>query len=207
MAVETASGGMISGDAARSRRYRARRKASGEGPPMTRAEQAALSKAWASRAPRDGQGRFAPSRPLDEAGEKARQDRIARDRALRFQQQDRRTRVGRRARAIERQLRDMLKRLGKSISIDVDLTIGQIASVAVRAEILRAEQSRGAIIPADKLTACANVIARGLSRIGLRPDMLDETGDRPSPGSSIANQRWGTSTKDRSPDGRARTAE
>jgi hypothetical protein len=147
------------------------------------------SQRWARAAPRDHHGRFAPKAPLDAAGEADRQRRIDRDRALRAQVQDQRTRIARRARAIERQLREMLRRQSsKPITVDVDLTIGQIAAVAVRLEILRAEQSRGIVVDADKVSRLANTIARALARLRLKPTMFDEE-DR-APSGRFSRARW-----------------
>jgi hypothetical protein len=60
----------------------------------------------------------------------------------------------------------------------------------VRAEILKAEQSRGIIVDAEKFTKLANVIARGLAHIGLRPSLLDGDGER-QPKGWVSQARWG----------------
>jgi hypothetical protein len=168
-----------------------------------------------SRAQRDSRGKFLPAQPLDEAGEAERERRLARDRDLRKQAQDQRTAIARRARTIEGQLRAQLRRQGRAILVHDELTINHAAQLAVRLEILRAEQSRGLHVDDDSVTRYVNAVQRALARLGLRSSLLD--GERVPRGLGVARQRWSeqaaqtadqreasATTKDTSPDDRLR---
>ena len=122
------------------------------------------------------------------ASEEERHRRLAREAALRRQAQDQRTRIGRRVRAIERQLREILKRQGWGVTIDADICIGQVAQANVRLEALRSQMSRGLEIDDNQFTRLINISQRGLAKLGLRPTLLDV--DRAPRGQSIARQRW-----------------
>jgi hypothetical protein len=63
----------------------------------------------------------------------ARQDPAAQA-VQRHTAQDQRTRIGRRVRAIERDLRAQLRRRGRTISIDADITIGRVAQAGPGAD-------------------------------------------------------------------------
>jgi hypothetical protein len=146
--------------------------------------------AWGqSRAQRDSRGRYLPAKQLDAAGEAERQRRREREAALKAQTQDQRTRIGRRVRAIERDLRNQLRRQGRTVTIDIDLTVGQIAQAAVRIEAFRSQQSRGLAVDDNQFTRLLNISQRGLAKLGLKPSLFDD--DRAEPrGLSVARQRW-----------------
>jgi hypothetical protein len=173
--------------------------------------------AWGqSRAQRDAKGRYLPVKELSAAGEAERQRRREREAAIKAQAQDQRTRIGRRVRTIERDLRNQLRRQGWTVTIDADLAIGQVAQANVRLEALRSQMSRGLAIDDNQLTRLINISQRGLAKLGLRPTLLDV--DRVPRGQSVARQRWkneqaaktadreSATTKDTPPDDRHRTA-
>jgi hypothetical protein len=139
---------------------------------------------------------------------KARQEAAAQA-ALRHTAQDQRTRIGRRVRSIENQLRAQLRRQGRTISIDADITIGQVAQAQVRIEAFRAQMSRGLAIDDNQFTRLIDISQRGLVKLGLRPTLLDD--GRAPRGLRVARERWNvqaaqtadreaTATKDASPD-------
>jgi hypothetical protein len=148
------------------------------------------SKRWARAAPRDGHGRFAPKMPLSPAGEAERLRRLARDRDLRKQVADQRTAIARRTRTIEGQLRGQLRRQGRAILVNDELTINHAAQLAVRLEILRAEVSHGLPVDDDQVTRYVNAVQRALARLGLRPSLLED--ERAPRGQAVARQRWQT---------------
>jgi hypothetical protein len=124
--------------------------------------------------------------------------------------QDQRTRIARRVRSVENQLRAQLRRRGRTISIDDDLSIGQIAQAQVRIEATRAQQSRGLEVDDMALARLINISQRGLAKLGLRPTLLD-AGLAPR-GLSIARERWNraattTEATGEYPDDDRRTAE
>src|SRR5438445_5387540 len=70
---------------------------------------------------------------------------------------DQRTRLARRARTIERQLRAEVERLGRTVTVHDDILIGQLAACMVRSEVMRGEASRGGQPVSDEqLTRLAN---------------------------------------------------
>jgi hypothetical protein len=82
---------------------------------------------------------------------------------------DGRTRIARRQRAIERELRAQLTAQGRTILIHDDIQIGALADCMVKMEILRGEASRGHAIDDEQLTRYANIAQRLVSALGLRP--------------------------------------
>jgi hypothetical protein len=71
---------------------------------------------WTPQAgPRDAHGRWVPVRRTS-VSEEERRARLAREAALRRQAQDQRTRIGRRVRSVENQLRAELRRQGRTIT-------------------------------------------------------------------------------------------
>ena len=143
--------------------------------------------AWAKTAPRDEGGHFIGRKRLDPVVEAARQRRRERDAAVKAQLADQRTRVGRRVRAIENNLRAQLRKQGRAVSIDADITIGQIAQATVRIEAFRAQLNRGLEVDDNQMSRLINISQRGLSKLGLRPTRLD--GER-APRGHIAKARW-----------------
>jgi hypothetical protein len=137
---------------------------------------------------RDSQGRYIGTGPDSVRTDEQRQKRREREAAIKKQASDNRTRVARRTRTIERDLRNQISRQGRVITIDVDVTIGQIAAACVRIEAMRSVMSRGEVVDDERLAALINICQRGLGRIGLRPTLLDA--DRPSAGLSVARARW-----------------
>src|ERR1700756_5560794 len=92
---------------------------------------------------------------------------------------DQRTRIARRARAIESELRDRLRAMGRAVTIDVDCYIGSVAGCAVKLELLKGQASRGVFVDSEELTRLANVVARGLGALGLRSDALEKPAPPP----------------------------
>src|SRR6266566_4963081 len=87
---------------------------------------------------------------------------------------DQRTRLARRARTIERQLRAEVERLGRTVTVHDDILIGQLAACMVRSEVMRGEASRGGQPVSDEqLTRLANTAQRLVGALGLRPQVTE----------------------------------
>jgi hypothetical protein len=89
---------------------------------------------------------------------------------------DQRTRVARRQRAIERDLRASLQRQGRVITVHDDCLIGSLASCLLQTEIMAGERSRGARVDLEQTTRLANASQRLVAALGLKPEVL-----RPKP--------------------------
>jgi hypothetical protein len=87
---------------------------------------------------------------------------------------DQRTRIARRARTIERQLRAEIERCGRIVTVHDDILVGQLASCMVRSELLRGEASRGQHVSDEDLTRMANACQRLVGALGLKPMTLEK---------------------------------
>jgi hypothetical protein len=91
---------------------------------------------------------------------------------------DQRSRIVRRTRAIEKQLRAEIERLGRVVTVHDDILVGQLATCMVRSEVLRGEASRGAAPASDEvLTRLANAAQRLVGALGLKPQVIEEKPD------------------------------
>jgi hypothetical protein len=73
---------------------------------------------------------------------------------------DQRSRVARRLRAIENDLRAQLRVQGRIVLVHDDILIGNLAQCMLRMEIMRGEQSRGHFVDDEQLTRLANASQR-----------------------------------------------
>jgi hypothetical protein len=89
---------------------------------------------------------------------------------------DKRTRVARRQRAIENELRAQLRAQGRTILVHDDILVGNLAACMLRLEIMRGEQSRGHFVDDEQLTRLANASQRLVSALGLRPTVQPAAG-------------------------------
>jgi hypothetical protein len=119
-----------------------------------------------------------------------RQRRRKRDALVKELQADQRTRIGRRTRSIERDLRNQLRRQGRTITIDIDLTCGQIAQAAVRCEAFRASLNQGHPVDDEQHSRLINILQRGLSKLGLRPTLFDASERERQPRGWVSQARW-----------------
>jgi hypothetical protein len=126
----------------------------------------------------------------------ARQEAAARA-ALRHTARDQRARIGRRVRGLENQLRTALRKQGQTISIDADITIGQVAQAQVRIEAFRAQMSRGLEINDEQFSRLINILQRGLAKLGLRPTLFDD--GRAPRGLRVAREHWNTQAAQNDP--------
>jgi hypothetical protein len=79
-----------------------------------------------------------------------------------------------------------------------ELNIAHAAALAVRLEILRAEQSHGLPVDDHKLVRYSNAFGLALARLRLRYD--DDDDDRAPRGQAVARQRWQTEQAAKSAD-------
>lgn len=86
---------------------------------------------------------------------------------------DQRTRVARRARSIESQLRAQLRKQGRAITIADDMLVASLARATVELELLTGAQSRGEVTDLEQTTRALNVQQRLVSALGLRPADLE----------------------------------
>ena len=86
---------------------------------------------------------------------------------------DQRTRIARRTRQIERQLRAEIERCGRIVTVHDDILVGQLAAVMVRSEVLKGEASRGRHVPDQDLTRLANAAQRLVGALGLKPAAIE----------------------------------
>jgi hypothetical protein len=89
---------------------------------------------------------------------------------------DQRTRVARRLRTIEGELRRTLRQQGRVIDVHTDCMIGNLAHCLVHAEMLRGEHSRGIHVDLEQLTRLANTSQRLVAQLGLKPSLAEEPG-------------------------------
>jgi hypothetical protein len=116
--------------------------------------------------------------PIGDSREELRRARLnarnkqrrLRSAALRKQAADQRTRVARRTKAIEADLRKQLRAQGRIITVHDDVLVGNLAQCSLMLEVLRAEQSRGADIDPEEITRLANTASRLIGQLGLRPE-------------------------------------
>jgi hypothetical protein len=87
---------------------------------------------------------------------------------------DRRTKVARRLKVLERELRAEVERTGRSITIHDNVMIGSLAQAALRMELLKGDQSRGVLITDlnEQLTRLGNMAQRLTTALGLRHAVL-----------------------------------
>jgi hypothetical protein len=100
---------------------------------------------------------------------------------------DQRSRISRRAKTIERQLRGEVERVGRIVTVHDDVLIGQLAACMVRSEVLAGEASRGNPASDEVLTRLANACQRLVGALGLKPQVIEPPPD------------LGTYLKERSP--------
>jgi hypothetical protein len=100
--------------------------------------------------------------------------------------QDQRTRIARRARALEREYRTALERQGVVIDVHVDMTVGALADAMVRIEIARAAASRGTPTDPEVMTRWLNLAQRLANQLGLKPQVVEE---RPDLGKYLASRK------------------
>ncbi len=104
---------------------------------------------------------------------------------------DQRTRLARRARTIERQLRAEIERLGRIVTVHDDLMVGQAATLATQVEIARGMASRGQHVDNEALTRTANALARALNALGLKPSVVEPAVPKPIPTLAATFERVG----------------
>jgi hypothetical protein len=85
---------------------------------------------------------------------------------------DRRTRVARRQRAIERDLRAQLERQGRTVTIHDDILVGNLANCLLQVEFMNGERSHGARVDLEQCTRLANASQRLVAALGLQPEVL-----------------------------------
>jgi hypothetical protein len=91
---------------------------------------------------------------------------------------DQRTRIARRIRTIENELRGSLRKQGRVVTVHDDMLIGQLSSALVMSEILKGEQSRGVFVDLEQMTRVMNATQRLIAALGLKPELV--TGEGPS---------------------------
>jgi hypothetical protein len=106
------------------------------------------------------------------AGERRR----AKRRLQRRVQTDMRTRIGRRQRAIERELRAELVKMGRQVTIHDDCLIGSLANCMVQLEIAAGDRSRGLKVDDEQITRLANTSQRLIAMLGLRHQVVEDPG-------------------------------
>jgi len=86
---------------------------------------------------------------------------------------DQRTRVARRLRTVENELRDQLRAQGRVVLVHDDIMIGHLAQCMVSLETMRGDASRGLRVDDEQLTRLANTAQRLVNQLGLKPAILE----------------------------------
>jgi hypothetical protein len=90
---------------------------------------------------------------------------------------DQRTRIARRIRTIEKELRDRLCAQGVTVTVDLDCFVGSAAACAVNLEMMKGAASRGHFVDNEEMTRTLNTMQRSLSALGLKPAVLEPKPD------------------------------